>query len=247
MNIFEKLKEKFGNIYVLTMSNRHDRQQHIIHQLEQIGLQDKNDINIIYATPFPYNNIIADAFNATNKGKFTKPNEFDCARNHYGMVKRSYDLWHNRCLIIEDDILFINDESIWDKYINAIPDDFDILQFGGFTVDPNVTKYLGEDKIPWTKHKDVGLWNCSMYALSRKGMEYYIRFMNKIFWVADGPLYKAPINDKIINTYMPSIPLVIQADKNVMTSDIRTASTDSIDYNNDNKYEQFIKNYNYIQ
>ena len=65
--------------------------------------------------------------------------------------------------------------------------------------------------------------------------------MDKFFWVADGPLYKAPINDKIINSYISTIPLVIQADKKEILSDIRNDKNDRIDYKNDNVYESQIK------
>ena len=69
--------------------------------------------------------------------------------------------------------------------------------------------------------------------------------MNKFFWVADGPLYKAPINDKIINTYISTIPLVIQVDKQKMKSDIRNEKNDIIDYRNDNVYESRVNLNNY--
>ena len=81
--------------------------------------------------------------------------------------------------------------------------------------------------------------------MSRKGMAFYITFMNKFFWVADGPLYKAPLNDKLINTYISTIPLVIQVDKKIMKSDIRNEKNDIIDYKNDNVYESRINVNNY--
>jgi hypothetical protein len=102
-------------------------------------------------------------------------------------------------------------------------------------------EYVGSDAY-WFKHKKVGLWNASFYALSRKGMEFYLTFMDKIcFWVADGPLYKAPLSDNLINTYASRIPLTIQADKAVVLSDIRTAENDKIDYNNENEYERDVR------
>ena len=122
-----------------------------------------------------------------------------------------------------------------------MPEDYDICQMGGFTADPRILKYLNNDKVHWFKHPDVGLWNASAYALSRRGMEFYLTFMDKIkFWVADGPLYKAPLSDKIINTYASDVPLAIQADKQRLASDIRDESNDSIDYNTQNKYEEYV-------
>ena len=93
----------------------------------------------------------------------------------------------------------------------------------------------------WFKHKHVGLWNASFYALSRKGMEFYLTFMDKIrFWVADGPLYKAPLSDNLINTYASRIPLTIQASKETVASDIRNSTNDKIDYDNQNEYERDV-------
>lgn len=244
-SLYESLKNKFAGCRVLTLSNRQDRQQFICKQLQHFGFPDifsSDWLQFRFATPFPYNNIIANTFNKTGKGRFTKPNEYDCARNHYGIVKESYDRGFTNMLIIEDDIMFYNNVDLFCQFLDNIPSDYDIMQFGGFTVDPRANKILdafNNDQF-WVKHKDVLLWNASMYALSRKGMEYYIAFMNKIFWVADGPLYKAPLNDKLVNTYASTIPLVIQADKHQITSDIRNDENDSIDYKNDNVYESRI-------
>ena len=71
--------------------------------------------------------------------------------------------------------------------------------------------------------------------------------MDKIkFWVADGPTYKAPLNDSIINTYLSTQPIVIQADKDVVASDIRDEKNDSIDYNTQNEYERDINKNEYF-
>ena len=244
-SIEQQLRDRFDICYVLTLSNREDRRKFMEEQFNrywQCDIYNNQWLNYHYATPFPYNNIIADAFNKTGKGRFTKPNEYDCARNHYSIVKECYDRGFNHILILEDDICFYNKMEIFNDFINNIPVDYDLIQFGGFTVDPKAKNILDAyDKGQyWVKHKDCLIWNASMYALSRKGMEYYLAFMNKIFWVADGPLYKAPLNDKLINTYISTKPLVIQADKHQITSDIRNDKNDSIDYNNDNVYESRI-------
>ena len=85
-----------------------------------------------------------------------------------------------------------------------------------------------------------------MYALSRRGMEFYIAFMNKFFWVADGPLYKAPLNHSLIKSYISTIPLVIQADKKEISSDIRNEKNDKIDYNTQNVYESEVVRSDYF-
>ena len=260
MDIFKHISQKNAQIaddkfiiFLLTMSHRADRTSSMKNMLKNIIDENQlpSNFNIIYGTPFPYNNIIINAFNTTGKGRFTKPNEYDCSRNHYSIIKQAYDLGYSHVLVMEDDICFLNNINLFIKYIENIPNDYDIIQFGGFTANPAIEKYLEKDlnniKTFWVKHKDVGIWNTSMYMLSRKGMEFYLTFMDKLFWVADGPLYKAPINDKIINTYLSTIPLVIQADKNIVASDIRDEKVDTIDYNKQNLYEQYINKENYFK
>lgn len=244
INIFNELISAFGHIYVLTMSNRQDRRDMMNAQFDAMGIPRPDThpaIRWFYGTPFPHNGLIADAFNRSGKGRFTKPNEYDCSRNHYSIVRICYDLGFERCLVIEDDVLFPRDMSLLASFIRSVPEDFDVIQGGGFTTDKRILPFLGKDKDKWFRHKHVGLWNASFYGLSRRGMEFYMAFMDKIkFWVADGPLYKAPLSENLINTYASSVPLAVQADKTLVVSDIRDGKNDSIDYSSENEYERFV-------
>lgn len=245
--LYRLLASKFDKVYILSLVNRKDRRKRLNEQLTHFGISpdDGSLVDWFYGTIFPYNGLIASAFNIQKAGRFTKANEYDCARNHYSIVKICHELGYEHCLIMEDDILFLKDENKIAEYIESLPVDYDVAQFGGFTVDPKIDKYLtGNDK--WFKHKDVGVWNADMYALSRRGMEFYIAFMDTLFWVADGPLYKAPINEKLVNAYLSNIPIVIQADKNLDPSDIRNSENDSINYENDNRYEKNIDKKDYF-
>ena len=248
MTLYDVLQQKFDIAKILTLSHRKDRRDMIEKQLQILGIPLGGFLDYHYTTSFPFNDIIMNAFNRTNRGKFTKPNEYDCARSHYSIVKTCYDLGYKHCLIIEDDVKFLKDSSIFMYFLNKIPDDYDILQFGGFTVDKNATKILDEyiNGKYWVQHPNIFLWNASMYALSRKGMQYYIEFMNKVFTVADMPLYKAPLNKSIINAYICTLPLVIQANKNEIYSDIRNKDNDSINYETDNMYESRVNASDYL-
>lgn len=241
--LFNTLTDTFGHVYVLTMSNRPDRRDMMERQFLKMGIPIPDSdprIRYFYGTPFPHNDIIAQAFNTSKRGRFTKANEYDCARNHYAIIRTCYDLGYDRCLVVEDDVLFLRNADVLINYIKNVPQDFDILQGGGFTTDKRILQYMQTQDL-WFRHKHVGLWNASFYALSRRGMEFYLTFMDKmLFWVADGPLYKAPLSEGVINTYASQIPLTIQADKNVVASDIRTAANDTIDYNNENEYERNV-------
>ena len=250
--LLSTLQKHFEKIYILTLSHRKDRQDLIRSQLSFLGLPEPDTtpyIRWFYATSFPHNDIIANAFNESRKGRFTKSAEYDCARNHYSIVKICRDILSSdsHILILEDDILFRKDSELLISYIENLPDDYDIAQFGGFTANPRISQYTDNASTHWVKHKHVGLWNCSAYAMSQKGMDFYLTFMDKIcFWVADGPLYKAPLSDTLINTYVSREPLVIQASKHVVSSDIRTLENDTIDYDNQNMYEKNINLENFF-
>lgn len=250
--LIDILRNKFDGLVVLNLSTRSDRREMLEKQLKALDIPMPGTepfIRYNFTTPFPYNALIANTFNQSKTGQFSKPNEYDCARNHYNIVKTCYDLGMEHCLILEDDILFLKDEQEIIKYMEAMPDDYDVLQFGGFTTNPMWKEYKNnalKNGLLWTKHRQTGIWNCSMYALSRRGMEFYIAFMNKFFCVADGPVYMAPKNDKLINTYISVEPVVIQANKDLVSSDIRNKENDTIDYEKENVYEQNIDKNRYF-
>ena len=250
MKVFEKLQNKFQHIFMLNLSTRGDRRHKMIQQLFDFGLPNnfrQSDLDIRTTVPFKkYNTIMMHVLNQNKLGRLTKPNEYDCTHNHYSMIKQAYDQGYQYCLVLEDDILFIEDQKLWEKYLDNIPEDFDILQFGGFTADKLVVEEVLNHKDEyWVKHPHVGVWTTAMYALSRKGMEYYLEFIDKFLWVADGPLYRAPIDNPELNTYICTIPLVIQEDKDVNPSDIRDKQNDNIDYNTQNMYELYKSSYEY--
>lgn len=250
MSLLDTLKNKFDAVVILNLSTRKDRRRMLESQFEKLGLPKPNTTEFIrynFTTPFQYNELIASAFVQSKCGKFTKPNEYDCARNHYNIVRSSYDFGYEHVLILEDDILFLNDSDKIIEYLNEMPDDYDIIQFGGFTVDREWLDYKKSTEDLWVRHKKAGIWNCSMYALSRRGMEFYMAYMNKKFCVADMPVFAAPAYDNLINTYISREPIVIQADKEVISSDIRNAQNDKIDYKTQNVYEYGIDLNNYFK
>lgn len=110
MNCFDYLAQHFDKIFVLTLSHRKDRQTGILNMLKSIGydsdnLEHTHKVQFIYATSWPYNEVLSHALNRLlGTRRFTKPNEYDCTRNHYSIVKQSLDLGYEKILVLEDDI-----------------------------------------------------------------------------------------------------------------------------------------------
>lgn len=244
MSSFDLLINKFDKIYVLTLSHRHDRQAAIMRQLVSVGYDSDNiehlrKLNIVYTTKWKYNHIICNAINKYYRRQcFTKANEYDCTRNHYNIIKSAYDLNYNNILIIEDDMRFLKLE-IFNDFINHFPEDYSMVQCAGFSAQ-KVFQQVNETYkkgLYFIKDMPVNLWTTGMYALSKKGMVHYINFIDNQISVADIPLYQHPKEDY----YFSSIPMAIQADKDICSSDIRNNQNDHIDYNTQNMYESIDK------
>ena len=117
------LKEKFNICYVLNLSDRKDRRNNMETQFKEMNFDNINEstwLRYHYTTKFPYNGLIASAFNESGKGRFTKANEYDCARNHYAIVKECYDRGFSNILVMEDDIKFLKNNETFLTFIHNI-------------------------------------------------------------------------------------------------------------------------------
>ena len=213
-----RLIDKFDKIFCLNLSHRKDRRDKMTKQLDALGVLNSPKFEWHISTTHLHSNIMAQAINQSKLGHFSFPNELNCAREHYSIVKKAFDLGYEHILVIEDDLLFNKDESFLSEVLDHIPENYDILQFGGFssssdTVNASVVNAY------WMN--SVHAWNCSMYALSRKGMKFYMKFQERFFSVADNPLYHIEENRNIINGYLCRKPVVIQEISESNLSDIR--------------------------
>lgn len=250
------LTDYFDRVVCLNLAERKDRKNFVQNQFKQMGLT-----GIVWheAVIHPYADMIVQAFNSSKKGAFTKPNEFNCAREHYEIVKQAYLDGCKSVLVMEDDIKFFKgnekeNNAVLKKFLENVPKDWNILRFGGFTTDKNaanllwipvddtkISEYAEDSLACWKEHKFVYLWNTSMYALNRRGMLYYLKSQEQCFQVADMPLWLSGCNSNIVKSYASTIPLVVQEDKDLLSSDIRSKDDDGIDYKNDNAYEALYK------
>ena len=63
----KKFEEKFDRTYVLNLTSRKDRRDLIEYQFSEMGLElpdtESNYFRYYFATPFPHNDVIMNAFN----------------------------------------------------------------------------------------------------------------------------------------------------------------------------------------
>lgn len=236
-SIYNELLAHFDKIYIITLSDEKERHTAIKNTLNKIGYYPHPKFEFFVTTPFPYNSLIMEAFNVSGRGKFIYPNEYDCARSHYNLVKRSYDKGLNNVLIIEDDMLFNSDVDMWVDMLENMPKDYDVIQFYWLRNHPKVNQLIKQNK-RYIKHDELGLWSTACYTLSKKGMKYYIDSMDDFFTVADYPLYNAVDTD--LNCYIPTKPMV---KLNTHKSRIRTKTNTDI---NDIYYKDEMKNIEWV-
>lgn len=102
---------------------------------------------------------------------------------HLQMVKTAYELGAEHALFFEDDIRFLKDLELLEQIVVALPRDFDVALFDWVHRNKATDDdYLaiagtaqGQDPRLWVPFRD--LRSCAFYALSRRGMERYVRIL----------------------------------------------------------------------
>lgn len=193
--------ESFNKIWCLHCVDHKDRYEISKKEFEKVGILDK--VEYRWTSLQPIENL-----RQSNKLKHLKSEgEYHCTREHYTMIKIAYHLGWNYIMIFEDDVKFIKKEY-FDKFMNNIPDNFDILRFGGAanTVFNNGPS-LYNNGIYWSNEKQY-LWCTIGYAMSRKAMKYYLSYIEKSYVVADMPLYDMnSIMNSGLNCYFSTLPI----------------------------------------
>lgn len=244
---------KFDKIYCLHCVEDTDRYYNIKNQFNKLGL----DVTIHETCRQPHMDIIFNGFLLSqNIEAFNKPNEYNCTREHYTIIKSAYINGYENILIFEDDMYLLNNKELFYKFIDNIPEDYDIIRLGGscdYTHDELIDLYKKEN-IYWTK-LEFGLWGTFGFGLSRKGMKYYIDYIDNVMCSADTPLFvntniypkygKCKYKYDELNHYISTIPLCYVEPDN-FNSTIGNSTTPYNFYKNINKNNYICPNPNVI-
>lgn len=136
-------------------------------------------------TPFwgcalPYTKVIEDNVRHT---RMCSGAWFDCTLSHNRIVRTAYELGKKSVLILEDDIRFLKDRALLTKIVDSLPDDYDIALFDwvvrGKAGDEECDALLAQPPVGWYWRRFTDLRSCACWALSRKGMEAWLRHQEK--------------------------------------------------------------------
>lgn len=219
----------FDSAYIINLAERKDRRDFIEKQLDKLEI-DKSLVEWHTSVIHPFNDVLVNEFNAWSQKKhgfFNKPNELGCLYEHYTLVKKSFIEGKKRILIMEDDICFLKDKEQFAQMLDELPKTCDLAQGDCFCANPKIAESLDFSQT-WSKHDGVGAWNASFVILNRRGMMFYIDFIDQFFTVADMPYYIAAQQySNLLDVRLATIPICVQEDKNILKSDIRQSQNET--------------------
>lgn len=197
----------FEETYLVNLVERPDKYETMRKRISYMGW-DVKDFRVV---KHPISNVFArvrgDHHNMSG-------NELNCAREQYTIIKSAYLRGVETVAIMEDDISFYKDMSVWDEHFNNLPNDWDILRINSLR-GANEEYYYWDDL--WNKQENI-LFGSGFYAMNRKSMKYIIDCMDETYQPIDNIL--AYHTDKGINLYLPNTPLSLCLEDS-FNSDIR--------------------------
>lgn len=207
--------DRFDKIYIIHCLENTKRLENIKFQLNNLQC-NLNKFNVHETCYFPFSKQAQLGLLFTNKTRYiSTAAEFNLVREFYQIIKTSYLKGYDHILIFEDDFSLIN-YKLLEEYFQELPDDWDIIQlsylFNKYQYDYNKL-FTNENK--WVK-KDFGAWSNNGLGLSKKGMKYWIDYIDYEFVAADIPThestnnmtYYGKVNQSHLNHYIPNIPLI---------------------------------------
>lgn len=232
------MKLPFDEVYLLNLCERQDKYEIMRNRIDYMGW-DVKDFRVV---KHPMSDIIV---NNAGHGLYGKGFEilnggiFNCTREEYTIIKSAYLRGLNTAGIIEDDCSFYKDLSVWEEYMNTLPEDWDILRINCLR-GAHEENYCIENGENWVRLQN-NIFGTGFYVLNRNGMKYMIDKIDEVYQPIDHPLYDYD-SDKV-NIYIPNIELSLCLEDSYK-SDIRGDASNNIIHNFYKDIKRFdIKNY----
>ena len=113
------LKKYFDKIYCINLDRRTDRWNETQTELKKWGLED----GVVR-----YSGV--DGNSLKNETQI-KDGELGILNTHINLINESKEKGYKNILIMEDDVEFTNNIELLDEYMSLIPNDWDMIYFGG--------------------------------------------------------------------------------------------------------------------
>lgn len=208
------MKLPFDKVFILHLAENKERYNHLKNECKRLNIEDQ--VSIWWTCFKPISNFIGekieslkhpyyDYYKQFNKDVYGRV--FNCAFEHYNIIKTSYLRGYNNILILEDDFKFINDVYSIEYIFNNLPKDYDILKF--YTsfiniINENTIFNINKDNIFFNKIDTYKEYYTSTlcYALSRKGMKTIIDIYEQHLMPSDNIFLEINKNNIDLNIYI---------------------------------------------
>lgn len=221
------LNEFFDRVVCLSLVEREDKYLHVKTQFDALGI----DVEFHRAVIHPHNRTVGEVMTlggVANLDYNNSANEYGCSREHYTIIKKAYhDGCRNICIFEDDISLRRNFNDLIAGYMSSVPEDWDLIMLNAVSGRSNFKRV---NKLWVRAYKCYGT---GAFALTRRGMEFYLAFQDNLYCQADRPLYEMQRTEGW-NCYLPAKPLTIQCHR--FTSDLRDE-----EYVPSSKYERWVK------
>ena len=112
------LKKYFDKVYCINLDRRPDRYEKFTREMARFGITDVERYSAIDG------NTIANDSPLLN-------GELGILTTHMGIVQKSNEEGFKNVLILEDDVAFTEELHKLDEYMQSVPEDWDMIYFGG--------------------------------------------------------------------------------------------------------------------
>lgn len=159
--------ERFDGIYALCCEKYQERIPHLKEELKRVDLLDRVEIKIDLKNPF-----IDYLAKNIRYGMAGRSHWFRCGYSHYKVILEALYAGKQHILMMEDDIAFLKDKNLLARFVNSLPANYD---FAMFDKSWRIDQSSSFDKAQFEWHGFIKFHSSGCYAMSRKGMEKYVR------------------------------------------------------------------------
>jgi len=219
-----RLNKEFDKVVCVNLVSRADKKAKTEAKFNALGIEVEWFKAVEYGFAHSVVSSLPKSTSGFNRFNPKQPNEFGAAMSHYTVIKTAYQEGVENLFVFEDDIMFRkNFNSLFEKYFDALPSDWDMFLLYSFMY--NLQPQNVRVNSRWIKSYDA--WSLMSYGMNRKAMEKYIKEQDALFRIAD--LASFQMQGKELNIYS-AIPTLCIPNQN-LGSNIRG---DNMNYVNTN-------------
>jgi GR25 family glycosyltransferase involved in LPS biosynthesis len=158
--MISKLNEYFDKIYCINVGSREDRKEHIENQMLKFGLEI-----VFFDASVPEDLVLPEDMGDMNKY------EYACADSHVRLLEKIAKGRHEKVLILEDDVEFINDLNL--RFDGTKIPDYDMLYLG--------LNYANStyEKLDETFSRVSYAYTTHAYAVTKKSAKKILKLINR--------------------------------------------------------------------